>query len=195
MVACSPEQSEADWTIEPGIAMGAITPEVSETELSAHYGAEHVVASQVSLGEGESAPGTILFPEDSLRRATILWSDTTARRNPAVVILTGDTTVWRTREGVSLGTTLAEFESLNGGPFTLLGFEWDYSGSVTSWRDGALAAPFGQSVSLFLLPLDSAIQAAPDYREVMGDRTFESSHPVMQALNPRVYRMEVHFDW
>lgn len=49
---------------------------------------------------------------------------------------------WKTPQGVSIGTTLKELEKLNGGPFKLAGFAWDYEGAIISWEEGKMSRVF-----------------------------------------------------
>jgi hypothetical protein len=62
-----------NWLILPGGASGGmITVTTTEAELAATYGKTNVVAQDVDLGEGETEPGTVLFPHDPTREVDIL---------------------------------------------------------------------------------------------------------------------------
>jgi hypothetical protein len=37
--------------------------------------------------------------------------------------------------------TLAEIEKINGKPFKLYGFEWDFGGRSSNWQGGELGKP------------------------------------------------------
>jgi hypothetical protein len=151
-----------------------------------------VKAGRIELGEGETTPGTVLFPGDSLRRAEIVWQDTISRSRPARLILRGSRSEWRVGPGVSLGTSLQELERINGRPFTLAGFGWDYAGVVTEWGGGALDSAL-RGVKLYLDPGASQYGSAP-YSQVLGDSDYSSSLPPMQQLNPRVATIYVDFE-
>ncbi len=45
---------------------------------------------------------------------------------------------WRTTHGIRRGMTLAEIEALNGRPFKLYGFGFDYGGTTLDWNGGSL---------------------------------------------------------
>jgi hypothetical protein len=156
------------------------------------YGSENVKQERIDIGEGETVPGTVLFPGDSTRRLEIIWSDSTGRRLPQRLILRGDSTRWSVAEGITLGTTLEELERLNGRPFTLAGFGWDYSGVVTDWRGGRLATPLGCCVKLYVVPPPSA-QSDPAYNSVLGDRDYASDLPAMHRLKPTVQQIFIDF--
>ena len=182
----------SEWRIEPGRGAGALKPGGSEADLREAYGASQVRASRIELGEGDTAPGTILFPDDPDRRLQILWADSSARRAPERLILRGERSRWRLPRGISLGTSLAELEDKNGRPFTLAGFGWDYAGVIVSWNGGALDSTLSPDVKLYLEPrIEDRVGEA--YRRVLGDRDYSSALPAMRSLNPRVYQIFV--DW
>ena len=72
----------SEWKIVPGRSAGALTAATSEADLRQHYGSDQVRSVRVEIGEGETIPGTALFPEDSSRRMEIIWQDTVGRRRP-----------------------------------------------------------------------------------------------------------------
>jgi hypothetical protein len=174
---------------------GGRTPigsQASEADLRRRYGSAALDSIRVELGEGETAPGTVLYPADSVRRLEILWRDTLARRQPARLILRGTRTRWQVGVGISLGTTLKDLERLNGRPFTLAGFGWDYAGVITDWKGGALDSAL-VGVKLYLDPGSEQRQSAA-YSQVLGDRDYSSSLPAMQELNPKVGQIFVDFE-
>jgi hypothetical protein len=156
------------------------------------FGSANVKAERIDIGEGETVPGTVLFSADSTRRLMIIWSDSTARRLPRRLILRDDSSRWSVAEGITLGTTLEELEKLNGRPFTLAGFGWDYAGVVMDWRGGKLATPLGRSVKLYLVPPSSA-QSDPAYNSVLGDRPYASDLAAMRRLKPTVRQIFIDF--
>jgi hypothetical protein len=179
----------ATWTFQPGVSFGALTADGSEQDLIAAYGAAAVQPEDVSLGEGESEPGTVVFPDDPLRRFEVAWGDTLQRRAPSFVLLTGDTTLWHGQRGLTLGVSLAQLEALNGKPFGMAGYGWDYGGSVLSWKDGQLADLEGR-VAVALAPRE----ANPDVSHVLGDGEFLSSDTALRRLQPRIIRLVVRFE-
>jgi hypothetical protein len=186
------ESAGSEWQIVPGGSVGPLTRETSEADLRQHFGATAVDSSRIPVGEGETMQGTVLYPGDSLRRAEIIWQDSTQRRSPARIILRGDRSLWQVGRGISLGTSLQELERLNGRPFVLAGFGWDYSGVVTDWKGGALDSSL-VGVKLYLDPGPSQYESAT-YAQVLGDRDYSSSLPPMQQLAPRVYQIFVDFE-
>jgi hypothetical protein len=179
------------WQITAGRA-GPFTATSSEAELRRTYGSDRVDSVRIELGEGETAPGSVLFPADSVRRLEILWRDTTDRKAPARLILRGSRSEWRVGPGISLGTPLKDLERLNGRPFSLAGFGWDYAGVVTDWKAGKLDSSL-TSIKLYLDPGSDQYQSQT-YSQVLGDRDYSSDLPAMQQLNPRVYQIFVDME-
>jgi hypothetical protein len=175
--------------IIPGRSAGPVTAASREADLKQRYGAEAV---RIELGEGETTPGTVLFPRDSLMRAEIVWHDTVSRSRPARFVLRGSRSKWTVGPGISLGTSLQELERINGRPFMLAGFGWDYAGVVTEWGGGVLDSALA-GVKLYLDPGQSQYESTA-YSQVLGDRDYSSSLPPMQQLNPRVTQIYVDFE-
>jgi hypothetical protein len=96
-----------------------------------------------------------------------------------------------------VGTSLKRVEELNGKPFLLYGFEWDYGGQLVDSNGGALKdLPHEDPEGGFrggALLLTFQPDPAASYTEVMGDGTFSSDHPVMQSVDPKVSVIIVSF--
>lgn len=192
------QQDESEWLIVPGERVGPITATTSEATLASLFGPENVMPADVYIGEGFSEPGTSVYPDDATRHLEIMWLDDT-RSTVRAVRLTGESTRWHTAEGITLGSTLKQLEELNGFPFRMFGFAWDYGGTIHSCGRGRLRMlgcdgddGIGEARTI-LLRLDPSVaaRALPEYHQVQGSREFSSGHPAMQALNQSVYQMIV----
>jgi len=179
-----PASPKMDYTIVPGQRVGGITAASTEAGIKAIYGEGQVAFRSVYIGEGESQPGIALFP-DTPNELEIVWDIAAATGNPEFIRISHDSTDWRTLQGVTVGTTLEELEKINGRPFKLYGFGWDYGGLVNDWNGGKL----DNDLIIALEPEDWE-KAGP---EVSGDRTFSSDDPEVRALNARVASMVVTF--
>jgi hypothetical protein len=147
-----------------------------------------VAFTDVVLGEGFTRPGAVVYPDDDALRLEVLWTDTLKVPRAEMVVLRGDSSDWRTPEGLTLGTTLAELERINGVPFRLTGFGWDYSGTVVDWNGGRLAPDSGtHRLVVRLLPDDDTDVPSG----LLGDRDFASDDSAMAVLAPRVAEMYV----
>jgi hypothetical protein len=193
---CDLGQVEPDhWLILPNGEGGAINVHTTRRDLVRMYGAANVVDQDVDVGEGETQPGTVVFPRDPQRSITILWQDFPRMTLPASAQIEGRSSRWHAVHGISLGTSLRELEKLNGQPFHLSGFGWDYSGTVLSWNKGSLSrglGEFGGGHGRLIVRLDSRAESrlsAEEQSQVDGDRDILSDQPVMQKLNPRAYEI------
>lgn len=200
LAACELQERQATVGAEQTLWLLGQTPDLdavhaSDTEatLALRYGRSVVVRGRVDLGEGQTEPGTIIFPHDATRRVQIRWADTIGYARPVLAVVNDSASRWQVHPGVGLHTSLRELERLNARPFVLTGMEWDYSGTVVSWEHGTLDDIWPSSASGTPLvrlrlsrPGNDGLTAA-----VRGDRHFRSDHPSMSALDPRVYEMAV----
>jgi hypothetical protein len=198
LAACGPSTRDAandavgaGWRFGPN-RFGPITAHTKEVDLRREFGDSAVTSARIELGEGETTPGTVLFPTDSLRRAEVIWRDTVNLQGPTRIVLRGNRSLWQASRGVSLGTTLKELERLNGRPFTLAGFGWDYAGVIIDWKGGALDSAL-TGIKLYLNPVPEQHQSTA-YAQVLGDRDYSSSAAAMQQLDPKVTQIFVDFE-
>lgn len=171
---------------------GPFGPDSSHERLVQAFGRANVTTEEVYAAEGETAKATVLFAKDPARRLEVFWGDEKARKKPSFRVEEAGSQ-WQTPQGIRIGSTLAEVEALNGKPFELSGFGWDYGGSVTSWKGGKLDAgqPGGCRVSITFNPDENAPEKAQS--KVQGDKAFLSSNPNMKASKPTVGRIFIGF--
>ena len=161
-------------------------PAMSEKNLIEYFGEKNVKRHKVSLGEGETADGTVIYPNDAKRRASFVWKNTKKRDVAETIFVCDKPSLWQLPNGITTGTTLIELEKLNGKPFKLSGFDWDNGGTVLSWNGGklesALKSKSGKvTATLQLVP---TAKSYPD--ELIGDKEIISSNKNMRKLNPSV---------
>lgn len=174
--------------INPGRNVGPISGQTTQEELRRAFPSGAVAFTDVALGEGFTRPGAVVYPDDDALRLEVLWTDTLEVPRAEMVVLRGDTSAWHTPDGLSLGTTLAELESINGRPFRLTGFGWDYSGTVVDWNGGRLAPDSGSHrLVVRLLPDDA--DDVPS--RLLGDSDFASDDSAMAVLAPHVTEIYV----
>lgn len=193
------------WSIIPGVRVGPITNRTSESRIRALYGPENVRRKDILVGEGEPVPATVVYPDDPEKTFIIRWRDPSFRNLPESILFRGPRSIWKTDKGLSLGSTLKEIETINGKPFTLYGFGWDYGGTVAG-AEGGILTELGEkehdpvAVRSLILRLSAEIfptrpipLTQDESLKLSGERIFRSDHPGMQKLNPRVYEMIVLF--
>src|SRR5438874_11530804 len=122
-----------------------------------------------------------MFDDSKEDRVEILWNDVQARRRPRIVQIRGNESRWRMPSGLTLGIDLQTVEKLNRRPFRLLGFEWDYQGTVVSWSKGLIGSPSSAPCEVVARLWHEGANAdlRKWYLQVLGDREFSSGHPAM----------------
>lgn len=192
-----PEGSPDNFYCIPGVQAGNVKANSSEARLIAMLGAENVVRDSVYIGEGYYEKGTTLF-KGTPDEAQILWKDTVNYANPTSLMIRsaqGKPGQWLVDNGVVMGMSLKEVEKINGKPFKISGFGWDYGGFATDWQRGKLAGK-NEAQNLVLRFYynieDDKLGAIAD--KVLGEGPFLSSNPAMQQLNPKVVEITIGFD-
>jgi len=171
--------NEAAYLIIPGEGFGEIKPGMTTTELKAILGEEKVKDQEFYLGEGYFEPGLILYPDSPLELAIHLQNDSVH-----LVRLTKDSSVWQTVEGITIGSSLQDVVAANGSKFDLMGFEWDYGGTVTDWKGGQ----FADKDFLLRFALSYGNESLPhaEVQAIMGDQVISSDHPVLLKYDVKV---------
>ena len=162
---------------------GPFALDATEADLAAAFGSDNLAFGEVPGPEGSTFNATTVFPNDPERKLIIPWRDEAAKKGPSVIVEKPSN--WTGPHGLKVGMPLAEVEKLNGAPFPILGFGWDYGGSAF-FREGNLAPkPGGCSVSL-TFELTQKAYDDPRFQDLMGDSEFSSSDMLMQEAQPTV---------
>jgi len=174
---------------------GPFARNADEAALIRAFGAGNVQRARIEIGEGEKAAGAILFPKDKKRRLELIWRDGKKRRGPGTIYVR-EGSAWAvagpTGERLAVGSALAAVEAANGKPFSILGFDWDYSGTAADWKDGKLAGAFGgcRLTIRFGYPKGADVKALD---RLSGDQEFSSANPDMRLVKPTAY--EILLSW
>ncbi|MCE7868961.1 hypothetical protein DYH09_01150 [bacterium CPR1] len=185
--------SQNDWLIVPGKRVGPITATTSRSDLERMFGKENLRDEKVYLVEGQTAPGTLVYPKDPKKRLAVVWNDP-GKTKIEFVKLTGSVSEWRSVDGITLGTRLSKLEQINGKPITFLGFGWDYGGNVTNWNEGALdKKPYGLALRLSAETARRDKLSTQEGDAITGDQSVQSDHPAARKLDPWVDQMVVSF--
>ena len=170
---------------------GAFARDSNHARLVQAFGRGSVAYMEVDGAEGAKVKASVVYPDESRRRVEVLWHDEAGRSRPAT-IRAGFKSQWRTLRGLRIGSELADVEKINGKPFKMLGFDWDYGGRVSDWMGGTLAAvPGGCDFRLAFEPWADAPDAARD--KVSGDKAFLSTDPNMRASKPTVSEIIISY--
>lgn len=167
---------------------GAFAIDSSEARLIELYGADNVVTGTVPGPEGSEMLATTVFPDNPKKSLQFVWWDEDALTDPSYIELSAKLVA---PGGVRIGLSLAEVEALNGEPFKLTGFGWDYGGSA-GFETGALADLPGDC------HLGLRFDPGPDPEGVdtlpaMGDKELSSDDPLLAQMQVRVYSMSIGY--
>ena len=184
------QEKQAAKSSEPGLeascaAGSSLGAKTTYEALVKKFGAANVKKSDIDVGEGETQPGAVVFPDDPERRLEVIWNGP-----DQLSFVIHEKSRWKSA-GISLGTSLKQVERLNGKAFNLAGFGWDYSGTVNSWNGGQLQPKRPACRFIVRFSPDDSGQRQELVAQVSGEQDFSSAHPVMQQLNPRVYEIVI----
>lgn len=149
----------------------------SESALKKIFG-ENVKRSTGYYPEGMGEYNNSLLYPDSKNEVEFVWEDDSLNFSGLLYLeLHGKNTDWKTKEGITIGTSMKELEDINKKPFTFYGLGWDYAGTI-DWQEGYLHDRniFGR--------LEYPEDTMPDeFKSLFGDHEIESSSKIAQKSN------------
>jgi len=191
-------QTANDWLLVPSKRAGPITAGATRADLVRLFGAANVTDGETNIADIGPLKCTRVFPKQKDSTATVVWAEGKTNKKIEVIVFCeeaeGSACRWRTSDGIGFGSTLDAIEKLNGRPFKLNGFGWDYGGRITSWEGGRLQSWVNQcaSISLVMNPSDAGM-ASPDYGNFAGEKEVLSSTPALRKLDVRVNEIDFSF--
>jgi len=118
-----------------------VSPNDSAKSLMLRYGGEAVIQDDLPGAEDLTYKGVVLSPRAMDRRIEIWFTDDTLNQVAGLGIPeTVKTSRWNVA-GVTIGSSLAQVQRINGKPFLVNGFEWDFGGWVADWKGGIFGRP------------------------------------------------------
>lgn len=164
---------------------GPFAKDSDHTRLEKTFGKSQVSKDIVQV-EADELKASIVFAKDANRRLEIVWWDEKALKRPSTIQASG--TAWTGPKDIRVGMKISEVEMLNGKPFLLYGFGWDYGGTNAGWRGGAFTNLPGGCNLIVVFGSDN--NAADDaYMKVVGDKKFLSSSKEIRDVGPRVEKI------
>jgi hypothetical protein len=168
---------------------GPFAADSSAQRLIETFGKDNVVTGDVDGPEGTTVLATTVFPNDPNRKMEFGWWDEDKLERVAYFTLPAEDTA---PGGLKPGLTIKEVEALNGGPFKLGGFWWDYGGAA-NFDGGKLAeAPGGCVVSVQFEP-KADIPADLDVSTISGEVEIDSTDPLLEKLDTRVVSVSIGY--
>ncbi|MBN8417546.1 MAG: hypothetical protein J0L73_01375 [Verrucomicrobia bacterium] len=163
-----------DNTIVLGKRVGLIKPGMTVTDIERAYGKGSLKQQKIPGAEGEEIDGAKLFA-DTDRELEIVW-DPDNEKKQVVFDIRVMGKAWKFENGLKSGMTVEEVEKINGKPFKIAGFEWDYGG-YANFEGGKLDG----KVSIRFSPTTENI---PEY--LSGDKQLSSTDKKLRAAKPLV---------
>lgn len=176
---------------EQFLCEGIFGADTTDARLREHFGADNVVTGTIYGPEGMELLGTTIYPDDPTRKMEVLWYDEENLAYPSNIDLSPSQVA---PGGVRVGMSIDEVEALNGQPFKLGGFWWDYGGyayfEVGSLADKDEPACF---VSIRFLPGD--YPDSVDTFSISGEVELTSDLPLLDEVDTRVTALAVFYPW
>lgn len=170
---------------------GVFGPKSSDALVRRTFGDENVETGKVYGVEGIEFEATTVFPDDPERVMQFSWFDEEKHEYLSSVELSPSQ---ETPTGVKIGMTVAEVEAINGAPFTLGGFWWDYGGGST-FETGVLRNPENGCGFWIAFAPKEDYPADLDVSAVSGEVTVPSSEPLLKMLDVRVQSINLGYPW
>jgi hypothetical protein len=133
LIVSPPVAKDAPLSEGPITCTSPVAADGSAKSLMQRYRQQAMVQTRNAL---------VLWPRAMGRRIEVAFTDDAMNRVASLTIRSSVlVSRWNVR-GVTIGSTLADVQNINGKPFLVNGYQWDQSGIVTNWRGGML----GQSL-------------------------------------------------
>ncbi len=173
--------------VVPGVKVGPITKKTSQEALLTLYGGTQVALGVVTTPSGQEEC-TIIFPGEP-SELKITWEDAERTKIKAIYFDRREST-WFTREGVGVGLPLTELTKANKAAIAFYGFNWDYAGTIESWKNGSMGK-YKKSFYGVLGPAKSNFSIPSGYQ---GDRLISSNEAGIESLGLVLTRLVVYLD-
>ncbi len=173
-----------DYMIEPNRRVGIVTKDDTHASLVQKLSPGEVIKENLQIGEDQTVQGTILYPNTN-NELRIYWQNEDFEHLRQIIISKpgGE---WRTGDGIHVGLSISEITSINGTPFELTGFQWDFAGTTLNWQGGKLNPNLTLS---FDYHGDISI-----YPFLIGDKVISSDNSSLLKLKPQVRQILVSFN-
>ncbi len=187
--APAPSQTTAAQpVVAPGTLLscaGPIDPKATAKSLLAAYGKDAQLGT-IPGAEGMESKALLLYDAIPAKKLAVTFWDDSMQHISGVSPMG---TAWTGPSGIHVGSTLAYIQQVNGKPFSISGFGWDYGGYAVDFKGGALdKLPGGCTISLRFDGPDNIVM--PD--GINGDGvTLSSDDPRLKKWSPAVSELSL----
>lgn len=173
-----------DFLISPNERVGNIKANATHASLVQSLSEDQVIRENLPLGEGEFVRGTVVYP-NSNNELQIYWQNEDFE-NIRQITISKPGSDWHVHGGIHIGSSIQKVMDINGRPFEMTGFQWDYAGTTLNWQGGNLHS----SVKL-VFDYTGEISIYPF---LIGDKVVSSDNSSLLKLQPRVRKIIVSFN-
>lgn len=168
---------------------GPFAADSSEARLVETYGRDNVVTGDIPGPEGSTILATTVFPNDPEKKMEFGWWDEDSLTQLAYFTVPAKDTA---PNGLRTGMTIKEVETMNGAPFALSGFWWDYGG-YADFTGGKLADIEGGCMTSVQFQPMAEYPADLNVDAISGDQQIESSEPLLETVGARIDSISVSY--
>jgi hypothetical protein len=171
----------ADLACDP-----SITAKTTLADLQKTYGTANVITGDVDGPEGTTMSATTIFPKDEAKTFIVYWWDEEKHERLSGYTIAASGTG---PGGLKVGMSIKDVQAINGKPFKLSGFYWDYGGNA-NFEGGKLASlpdncfvnvTFNPSIDP---PNDKISTAISGEKDLMSNmKEFAIVKPVVQSID------------
>ena len=121
----------------------------------------------------------------------VTWKDA-PRTKIKAIYLTQKGGRWHSAEGIKNGLSLQDLAKLNEAPVQFYGFDWDYSGTIGSWKKGKMEK-FTKHFYI-VLHYNPEKSSKEFLAEMKGNKTFTSAMESSKKVEIFIKRIVVYLD-
>ena len=184
------DPEEEMFLISPGKKAGPITLKTSEEDLVSLFGPGNVSRGTVKTSSVNIEPATLVYAGTS-NEIRLTWKDETRTRVKALYV-DQQGGKWKTIYGIQIGISLSDLCKINEAPVSFFGFNWEYGGTIDSWKKGRFA-PLNKKFYVVLSPRSPA-QSKEYVKRYSGNTVFNSNTAGIEKLDLVVSRIGVYLD-
>lgn len=180
--------SAMDYRIIPGQRVGPIRKSSSESDLVQIYGAGQVHRGYTSNPDNNSIPCTVVMT-GTPNEIKIVWENE-ERSRVKEIHFAKENSNWFTPEGLTSGLDISELIKANKAPISFHGFNWKYSGTVSSWGKGSLS----RYANKFYAVLKPRIPIGQVPSRFIGDKVLSSNMADLDGAFVYLQKLVVYLD-
>lgn len=169
---------------------GPFAKDSSHARLQQTFGAQYVAIQKIDGAEGETFEASVLYRSVPDKRLEVTWMDDKKRSGLSSASVKKPST-WTGPEGIRIGMPLEEVAKINGQPFKLNGFEWDYGGYVVDLKGKLASLPGGCAMTLRFSP--GMALDAKKHAGLIGEKKLSSSDAKLLAVKPMLVSWSVGY--